>query len=175
MECFADKIFIHKDLKPSNILLGDDMRAKVANFGLVWHVPLALDGEASAASKVVGTFGYIALECACSLFIYCFDVILMELITVRYALDISLTREKQHIVAWFRSMLISRGTYAFPNAIDPNLDLSEEKTLSSIITVLELVDYCSSRVPNQRHCMSHVVYVLLSLAGVWKPTKCADP
>ncbi|XP_073025215.1 receptor-like kinase TMK3 [Primulina eburnea] len=99
----------------------------------------------------------------------------MELITVRYALDISLPEEKQHIVAWFRSILISKGTHAFPNSIDPNLDLSEERTLSSIITVVELSDYYSSKEPNQRPYMSHVVYVLSSLAGVWKPTKCTDP
>ncbi|XP_073027575.1 receptor-like kinase TMK2 [Primulina eburnea] len=61
---FADKSFIHIDLKTSNILLGDDMRAKVTDFGLVRHVPP--DREASAAYKVVGTFGYIAPECACS-------------------------------------------------------------------------------------------------------------
>ncbi|XP_073027576.1 receptor-like kinase TMK2 [Primulina eburnea] len=78
LHSFADKSFIHRDLKPSNILLGDDMRAKVADFGLVRHV--TYDGEASAASKVVRTFGYIAPECVGTFFISCKSVFMYIMI-----------------------------------------------------------------------------------------------
>ena len=54
----ARETFIHRDLKSSNILLGDDFRSKVSDFGLV---KLALDGEKSIATKLTGTFGYLAL------------------------------------------------------------------------------------------------------------------
>lgn len=96
----------------------------------------------------------------------------MELITGRKAIDESLPDENQHLVAWFRRMLINKDT--FPKAIDPNLDLSKE-TLSSIITVAELAGHCSSREPYQRPDMSHVVNVLSSLAELWKPTEPTDP
>jgi serine/threonine protein kinase len=57
----ARQTFIHRDLKSSNILLGDDFRAKVSDFGLV---KLAPDGEKSVATRLAGTFGYLAPEYA---------------------------------------------------------------------------------------------------------------
>ncbi|XWS28514.1 hypothetical protein CRYUN_Cryun25bG0076200 [Craigia yunnanensis] len=57
----ARQTFIHRDLKSSNILLDDDFRAKVSDFGLV---KLAPDGEKSVATRLAGTFGYLAPEFA---------------------------------------------------------------------------------------------------------------
>ena len=57
----AHESFIHRDLKSSNILLGDDFRAKVADFGLV---KLAPDRGKSVATRLAGTFGYLAPEYA---------------------------------------------------------------------------------------------------------------
>jgi Leucine-rich repeat (LRR) protein len=53
--------FIHRDLKSANILLGDDFRAKVADFGLMKDAP---DGNMSVATRLAGTFGYLAPEYA---------------------------------------------------------------------------------------------------------------
>ncbi|CAL5400086.1 unnamed protein product [Camellia sinensis] len=61
LHALAHQSFIHRDLKPTNILLGDDMRAKVVDFGLV---RLAPDGNVSVETKLAGTFGYLAPEYA---------------------------------------------------------------------------------------------------------------
>ncbi|GJY75141.1 receptor-like kinase TMK4 [Tanacetum coccineum] len=49
LHSLAQQSFIHRDLKPYNILLGDDMRAKVADFGLVKNAP-DRDGKFSVES-----------------------------------------------------------------------------------------------------------------------------
>ncbi|CAH2033972.1 unnamed protein product, partial [Thlaspi arvense] len=61
LHTLAQQSFIHRDLKSSNILLGDDMHAKVADFGLV---RLAPEGNQSIETKIAGTFGYLAPEYA---------------------------------------------------------------------------------------------------------------
>ncbi|PIN02859.1 Serine/threonine protein kinase [Handroanthus impetiginosus] len=171
----AQQSFIHRDLKPSNILLGDDMRAKVSDFGLV---RLAPDGKASIATKLAGTFGYLAPEYAVTgrvstkIDVFSFGVILMEMITGRKALDESLPDDSQHLVPWFRRMHINKDT--FYKAIDPTIDLDEE-TFASISTVAELAGHCSAREPYQRPDMGHAVNVLSSLAELWKPSEPADP
>lgn len=68
----ARQTFIHRDLKSSNILLGDDFRAKVSDFGLV---KLAPDGEKSVATKLAGTFGYLAPEYAGMAMLYSFCIL----------------------------------------------------------------------------------------------------
>ncbi|XP_051144947.1 receptor protein kinase TMK1-like [Andrographis paniculata] len=175
LHSLARQSFIHRDLKPSNILLGDDMRAKVADFGLV---RLAPDGAASVATKLAGTFGYLAPEYAVTgkvttkIDVYSFGVILMEMVTGRKALDETLEDDMQHLVPWFRRLLIKKDTFA--KAIDPAMDPDEE-TLPSIMTVAELAGHCTAREPSQRPDMGHAVNVLSSLAELWRPAEPADP
>ncbi|KAJ0467313.1 putative protein kinase RLK-Pelle-LRR-IX family [Helianthus annuus] len=59
LHTLAYQSFIHRDLKSSNILLGDDFRAKVSDFGMVKLVP---DGWKSIMTRVAGMFGYVAPE-----------------------------------------------------------------------------------------------------------------
>ncbi|MFB7239632.1 Stk1 family PASTA domain-containing Ser/Thr kinase [Streptomyces sp. NPDC056534] len=50
--------FVHRDMKPENVLIGDDGRVKVADFGLVRAV-----GSATATTgSVLGTVSYLAPE-----------------------------------------------------------------------------------------------------------------
>ncbi|MET9360992.1 Stk1 family PASTA domain-containing Ser/Thr kinase [Streptomyces sp. NPDC006632] len=50
--------FVHRDMKPENVLIGDDGRVKVADFGLV----RAVDSVTSSTGSVLGTVSYLAPE-----------------------------------------------------------------------------------------------------------------
>ncbi|MCN9239811.1 Stk1 family PASTA domain-containing Ser/Thr kinase [Streptomyces sp. RY43-2] len=51
--------FVHRDMKPENVLIGDDGRVKVADFGLVRAVDTVTDNTTGA---VLGTVSYLAPE-----------------------------------------------------------------------------------------------------------------
>ncbi|MFI2437304.1 Stk1 family PASTA domain-containing Ser/Thr kinase [Streptomyces sp. NPDC018693] len=50
--------FVHRDMKPENVLIGDDGRVKVADFGLVRSV----DSVTNTTGAVLGTVSYLAPE-----------------------------------------------------------------------------------------------------------------
>ncbi|WP_031056250.1 Stk1 family PASTA domain-containing Ser/Thr kinase [Streptomyces sp. NRRL F-5702] len=50
--------FVHRDMKPENVLIGDDGRVKVADFGLVRAIGTATDTTGS----LLGTVSYLAPE-----------------------------------------------------------------------------------------------------------------
>lgn len=50
--------FVHRDMKPENVLIGDDGRVKVADFGLV----RAVDTVTNTTGAVLGTVSYLAPE-----------------------------------------------------------------------------------------------------------------
>ncbi|MES5823038.1 Stk1 family PASTA domain-containing Ser/Thr kinase [Streptomyces sp. RG80] len=50
--------FVHRDMKPENVLIGDDGRVKVADFGLVRSV----DTVTNTSGAVLGTVSYLAPE-----------------------------------------------------------------------------------------------------------------
>lgn len=165
----AHQSFIHRDLKSSNILLGDDYRAKVSDFGLV---KLAPDGEKSMVTRLAGTFGYLAPEYAVTgkittkVDVFSFGVVLMELLTGMMALDEERPEESQYLVGYFWN--IKSDKEKLMAAIDPTLEKKEE-TYESISTIAELAGHCTAREPNQRPDMSHAVNALAPLVEKWKP------
>lgn len=165
----ARETFIHRDLKSSNILLGDDFRAKVSDFGLV---KLAPDGQKSVATKLAGTFGYLAPEYAVmgkittKVDVFSFGVVLMELLTGLMALDESRSEESRYLAEWFWRIKSSKERLMA--AIDPALNANEE-IFESISVISDLAGHCTVREPNHRPDMSHAVNVLSLLVEKWKP------
>ncbi|CAL9124799.1 unnamed protein product [Musa acuminata var. zebrina] len=165
----AHQCFIHRDLKSSNILLGDDYRAKVSDFGLA---KLAPDGKNSVATRLAGTFGYLAPEYAVTgkvtkkIDVFSFGVVLMELLTGLMALDENRPEESRYLVSWFCQMKTTKEN--LNSIIDPALVVTDEN-FDSISIIAELAGHCAAREPQQRPDMGHAVNVLAQLAEKWRP------
>ncbi|KAG6488542.1 hypothetical protein ZIOFF_049785 [Zingiber officinale] len=163
---FANECFIHRDFKSSNILLGDDYRAKISDFGLA---KLAPDGKHSLATKLAGTFGYLAPEYAATgkvsvkVDVFSFGVVLMELVTGLKALDGSRPEERHYLLTWFCQM----EKEDLKAIIDSTLTVADD-TFDSICTVAGLAVQCAARDPGQRPDMCYAVGVLAPLVEKWK-------
>ncbi|KAK1686841.1 hypothetical protein QYE76_047689 [Lolium multiflorum] len=171
LHTLAQQCYIHRDLKPANILLGDDFRAKVSDFGLLKSAP---DGNFSVATRLAGTFGYLAPEYAVTgkittkADVFSFGVVLMELITGMTAIDERrIDEETRYLASWFCQ--IRKDEEKFRAAIDPALVLTDE-ILESISVIADLAGHCTSREPLQRPDMGHAVTVLVPMVEKWKPS-----
>ncbi|KAH0872161.1 hypothetical protein HID58_069523, partial [Brassica napus] len=111
--------YIHGDLKPPNILLRDDLRAKASDIGLVTATEEDME---SVKTKCRGTpvDGRVTRK----IDVYSFGVILMELITGKKATDHSRAEDDIHITTWFRKMLREDAT--FLESIDGNIIANQE-------------------------------------------------
>ncbi|KAK9116007.1 hypothetical protein Sjap_014954 [Stephania japonica] len=104
---------LHRDVKPSNILLDNDHNAYLSDFGLA---RLLGTSETHATTGVAGTFGYVAPEYAMTCRVsdkadvYSYGVVLLELISDKKVLDPSFSSYGNgfNIVAW-ACMLLRQG------------------------------------------------------------------
>ncbi|CAM8892965.1 hypothetical protein QQ045_024500 [Rhodiola kirilowii] len=156
---------IYRDLKCSNILLGEGYHAKLSDFGLAKLGPVGDNTHVS--TRVMGTYGYCAPEYAMTgqltlkSDVYSFGVVLLEIITGRKAIDNSKPTGEQNLVAWARPLFKDRRK--FPQMVDPLLQ--GQYPFRGMYQALAVAAMCVQEQPNMRPLIADVVTALSYLAS----------
>ncbi|KAI4338398.1 hypothetical protein MLD38_023462 [Melastoma candidum] len=149
---------VHRDVKSSNILLDRQWNPKVSDFGLA---KLLCSETSYVSTRIMGTFGYVAPEYACTGMlneksdVYSFGILVMEIITGRNPVDYSRPEGEVNLVDWLKTMVADRKA---EEVVDPKLpETPTPKALKRILLVaLRCVDPEGSKRPK----MGHVVHML---------------
>lgn len=156
---------IYRDLKCSNILLGEGYHPKLSDFGLAKLGPVGDNTHVS--TRVMGTYGYCAPEYAMTgqltlkSDVYSFGVVLLEIITGRKAVENSKTAGEHTLVAWARPLFKDRRK--FSQIADPMLQ--GQYPVRGLYQALAVAAMCVQEQPNMRPVIADVVTALSYLAS----------
>lgn len=168
LEYLHDKLkppIIYRDLKCSNILLGDEYHPKLSDFGLAKVGPSG--DRTHVSTRVMGTYGYCAPDYAMTgqltfkSDIYSFGVVLLELITGRKAFDPMKESKDQYLVAWARPLF--RDRKKFSQMADPTLE--GRYPVRGLYQALAIAAMCVQEQPTMRPVIGDVVTALNYLAS----------
>ncbi|XP_020244888.1 probable LRR receptor-like serine/threonine-protein kinase At3g47570 [Asparagus officinalis] len=160
------QVVLHCDLKPTNILLDEEMTAHVSDFGIARL--LSGDNQSVTSASTPGTVGYIAPEFASTGRVstkgdvYSFGILLLEIFTRKKPIDPMFTGESN-----LRRWVNDAHPASLFDIADCNLLRDEdgnERPRSDLISmqaclssIMELGIICSSDSPRERLPMKEVV------------------
>ncbi|KAK5834035.1 hypothetical protein PVK06_017906 [Gossypium arboreum] len=153
---------IHCDIKPSNILLDEDMVAHVGDFGVA---KLLGEGEVMKQTMTLATIGYMAPEFGSAGIVsiksdvYSYGIVLIETFTKKKPTD-NFFVEEETIRHWMESSL-PKGAIEIA---DVDLLRREDEYFvvkaNCISSIMELALNCSAELPEERKTMKDVVVEL---------------
>uniref|UniRef100_A0A1D1YI47 Putative LRR receptor-like serine/threonine-protein kinase At1g56130 n=1 Tax=Anthurium amnicola TaxID=1678845 RepID=A0A1D1YI47_9ARAE len=150
---------VHRDIKASNILLGENFLPKIGDFGLARFFP---EDQASLSTAYAGTLGYTAPEYAMrgelteKVDIFSFGVLVLEIISSRRNTNLTLPPEMQYLpeYAW---KLFERSRVI--ELVDPKLQ-ADGVMESDALQVCHVALLCLQSHPSARPPMSEIVAML---------------
>ncbi|RYR64423.1 hypothetical protein Ahy_A03g010530 isoform A [Arachis hypogaea] len=149
---------VHRDVKPSNVLIDADLQPRLGDFGLARCQEHGINPK---TTHVVGTLGYIAPELSKtgkatkSTDVYGYGVLILEVACGRRPIEPQKTPGELVLVDWV-SELHCQGEIG--RAIDPSLD-EYDKDEADLVLRLGLL--CCHPIPDYRPNMRRIVQFLL--------------
>ncbi|KAK7356052.1 hypothetical protein VNO80_15318 [Phaseolus coccineus] len=153
---------IHRDFKSINVLVDQNFRAKVSDFGLAKMGSEKRNGQIS--TRVLGTTGYLAPEYATGKLttksdVYSYGVVLLELLTGRVPVDIKRAPGEHVLVSWALPRLTNREKVI--EMVDPALRGQYSK--KDLIQIAAIAAMCIQPEADYRPLMTDVVQSLIPL------------
>ncbi|KAF8045073.1 hypothetical protein N665_5648s0001 [Sinapis alba] len=154
---------IFRDFKSSNILLDEDWKAKLSDFGLARLGPSP--GSTHVSTGVVGTMGYAAPEyiqtgrLTSKSDVWGYGVFMYELITGRKPLDKNRPKGEQKLLEWVRPYLTD--TKRFSLIIDPRLE--GKYSIKHVQKLAVVANLCLTRNSKARPKMSEVLEMVTKI------------
>mmetsp|Transcript_688 Transcript_688/g.1867 ORF Transcript_688/g.1867 Transcript_688/m.1867 type:complete len:632 (-) Transcript_688:213-2108(-) len=157
----------HCDITSRNILVMDNMRACISDFGLAMELPRDKE-EQMTVEEVRSTFGYIAPELASigqlstKADSFSFGVLLLEIFTGQLPVDTSRPKAHHLLVEHMRQLLAGR--QAIAEVLDPHM-MSDfhEHPRAQLVLLHSVVCACLRSNPSHRSTVSEVLPLLRKL------------
>ncbi|KAF8011450.1 hypothetical protein BT93_J1923 [Corymbia citriodora subsp. variegata] len=171
LHTYPEGCIVHRDIKPTNILLGPNFEAKLSDFGLSKVIDL---GEAYVSSEVRGTFGYLDPEYQnnrqvnSSGDVYSFGIVLLQILSGKKV--INLNQEKPMPLDKMAKALIRGGSIT--DFADPKLEGKYSAEAFNI--TLQLALSCTG-LKQQRPSMEQVAEKLVEALEISTKAKASSP
>eukprot|EP00268_Persea_americana_P022699 TRINITY_DN2253_c0_g2_i1.p1 TRINITY_DN2253_c0_g2~~TRINITY_DN2253_c0_g2_i1.p1 ORF type:complete len:532 (-),score=98.10 TRINITY_DN2253_c0_g2_i1:156-1751(-) len=156
LHLYTERPIIHRDVKSSNILLTESLRAKVADFGFARLGPMEVD-QTHISTKVKGTAGYLdpeylkTYQLTPKSDVYSFGILLVEILTARRPVELKRSADERVTVRWaFKKYNEGEAS----DTLDP---LLEEVVDGEIVSkMFDLAFRCAAPVRSDRPTMKEV-------------------
>ncbi|KAH0651942.1 hypothetical protein KY285_031326 [Solanum tuberosum] len=154
---------IHLDIKPQNILLDQNLNAKVSDFGLS---KLVGKDESKIVTTMRGTPGYLAPEWLHEVItekvdVYSFGVVILEIICGRKNLDRHQDEDDMHLLSLFMRKSVERQHLEMVDKNSEDMQLHKKEA----VEMMKIAAWCLQSDYTKRPSMSLVVKVLQGLVA----------